>query len=98
MTYNQLLFYHIKNLQSTKTAAAYVARYIVFYHIKNLQSTKTLKVLKLILLLFYHIKNLQSTKTIILIRNWLNSFITLRIYKVLKPRGGQARPDTVLSH
>ena len=35
--------------------------------------------------MFYHIKNLQSTKTLISIFNYFFSFITLRIYKVLKP-------------
>ena len=35
---------------------------------------------------FYHIKNLQSTKTITVKHHNYNSFITLRIYKVLKPQ------------
>ena len=34
-------FYHIKNLQSTKTAKAEIENAEKFYHIKNLQSTKT---------------------------------------------------------
>ena len=35
------MFYHIKNLQSTKTNAVNEEFYELFYHIKNLQSTKT---------------------------------------------------------
>ena len=35
------LFYHIKNLQSTKTPGYNEAGDPRFYHIKNLQSTKT---------------------------------------------------------
>ena len=35
------MFYHIKNLQSTKTCDGCGKGYIGFYHIKNLQSTKT---------------------------------------------------------
>ena len=35
------MFYHIKNLQSTKTEHGYVFGFVWFYHIKNLQSTKT---------------------------------------------------------
>ena len=34
---------------------------------------------------FYHIKNLQSTKTVTGVGDAKISFITLRIYKVLKP-------------
>ena len=34
-------FYHIKNLQSTKTSSNTSDNGIMFYHIKNLQSTKT---------------------------------------------------------
>ena len=34
-------FYHIKNLQSTKTFKAKPYAAAKFYHIKNLQSTKT---------------------------------------------------------
>ena len=37
-------------------------------------------------LLFYHIKNLQSTKTNRFSVIFVTSFITLRIYKVLKPQ------------
>ena len=37
----ELQFYHIKNLQSTKTRHVRTARQQLFYHIKNLQSTKT---------------------------------------------------------
>ena len=36
--------------------------------------------------MFYHIKNLQSTKTVTATGNSDNSFITLRIYKVLKQK------------
>ena len=36
-------------------------------------------------LMFYHIKNLQSTKTPSSGGGPVKSFITLRIYKVLKP-------------
>ncbi len=35
--------------------------------------------------MFYHIKNLQSTKTSLNISVPAQRFITLRIYKVLKP-------------
>ena len=35
-------------------------------------------------LMFYHIKNLQSTKTVTGVGDAIISFITLRIYKVLK--------------
>ena len=55
-------FYHIKNLQSTKTIKINIKQYVMFYHIKNLQSTKT--------------ERAQKFRTL--------SFITLRIYKVLK--------------
>ena len=41
MKERRLRFYHIKNLQSTKTVWEKIQRYIWFYHIKNLQSTKT---------------------------------------------------------
>ena len=57
-----------------------------FYHIKNLQSTKTLFVTAFIIVEFYHIKNLQSTKTGTAENTYYASFITLRIYKVLKLR------------
>ena len=56
------LFYHIKNLQSTKTGMSDIGSTMKFYHIKNLQSTKTEE------------KGNTMNK----------SFITLRIYKVLK--------------
>ena len=36
-----LMFYHIKNLQSTKTSKKNKSSRTSFYHIKNLQSTKT---------------------------------------------------------
>ena len=36
------MFYHIKNLQSTKTRYIDFVTEQKFYHIKNLQSTKTL--------------------------------------------------------
>ena len=35
------MFYHIKNLQSTKTSPQGYHKTLPFYHIKNLQSTKT---------------------------------------------------------
>ena len=35
--------------------------------------------------MFYHIKNLQSTKTNLIYQVASDCFITLRIYKVLKP-------------
>ena len=35
------MFYHIKNLQSTKTDVLQNHLPLQFYHIKNLQSTKT---------------------------------------------------------
>ena len=38
------LFYHIKNLQSTKTQFSTSHLASLFYHIKNLQSTKTLPI------------------------------------------------------
>ncbi len=38
--------------------------------------------------MFYHIKNLQSTKTLPCTNAKSNGFITLRIYKVLKPAAG----------
>ena len=37
------MFYHIKNLQSTKTMPSLTVQDEKFYHIKNLQSTKTCK-------------------------------------------------------
>ena len=55
-----------------------------FYHIKNLQSTKTAQANADLGAAFYHIKNLQSTKTLLLALPRYGSFITLRIYKVLK--------------
>ena len=57
-----------------------------FYHIKNLQSTKTLLLVFRKSGKFYHIKNLQSTKTSHLNDPETLGFITLRIYKVLKPQ------------
>ena len=38
-----MAFYHIKNLQSTKTTGKDIEQLPWFYHIKNLQSTKTTK-------------------------------------------------------
>ena len=38
---NEKRFYHIKNLQSTKTPSVIDVYDLWFYHIKNLQSTKT---------------------------------------------------------
>ena len=58
----------------------------MFYHIKNLQSTKTYQRSDENELGFYHIKNLQSTKTNMGTVEFRSSFITLRIYKVLKPQ------------
>ena len=58
-----------------------------FYHIKNLQSTKTFILIMINIEKFYHIKNLQSTKTTICVLINDVGFITLRIYKVLKPAG-----------
>ena len=57
---------------------------LMFYHIKNLQSTKTRTFVFIDGVPFYHIKNLQSTKTLQFFKKRLDSFITLRIYKVLK--------------
>ena len=48
--------------------------------------------------LFYHIKNLQSTKTYFIMTMYECSFITLRIYKVLKLHGVQLQGHAVLSH
>ena len=48
--------------------------------------------------LFYHIKNLQSTKTIVNASGAVNCFITLRIYKVLKPYPVCVLIPKVLSH
>ena len=77
-------FYHIKNLQSTKTNLINHRIIATFYHIKNLQSTKTRYIDFVTEQKFYHIKNLQSTKTRAA-TNWgIGRFITLRIYKVLK--------------
>ena len=70
----------------------------MFYHIKNLQSTKTVLFHGCSDAQFYHIKNLQSTKTYQggLISGY--SFITLRIYKVLKPGAISFNSHDVLSH
>ena len=57
------MFYHIKNLQSTKTTKLPWKERREFYHIKNLQSTKTKVAVSFSGGKFYHIKNLQSTKT-----------------------------------
>ena len=78
------LFYHIKNLQSTKTCFVVGVCDVEFYHIKNLQSTKTPPFSVPPDPRFYHIKNLQSTKTRATNETAIVSFITLRIYKVLK--------------
>ena len=40
--FKEYAFYHIKNLQGTKTDVAAVSGDDLFYHIKNLQGTKTL--------------------------------------------------------
>ena len=80
------MFYHIKNLQSTKTPNLVTATGAVFYHIKNLQSTKTVIGHNSRDDMFYHIKNLQSTKTRHNLSPSKIGFITLRIYKVLKPQ------------
>ena len=69
-----------------------------FYHIKNLQSTKTVALPLTLSLLFYHIKNLQSTKTTLRINLAKLSFITLRIYKVLKLDYHLVESLSVLSH
>ena len=79
-----MMFYHIKNLQSTKTALENNCVTNKFYHIKNLQSTKTRLVDRCRVQEFYHIKNLQSTKTTWQMIIVESGFITLRIYKVLK--------------
>ena len=71
---------------------------IMFYHIKNLQSTKTPNRLVWEHWQFYHIKNLQSTKTLLLVFRKSGSFITLRIYKVLKQMINKTRRTKVLSH
>ena len=92
------MFYHIKNLQSTKTHKTPETSAIKFYHIKNLQSTKTLKEVIFWLEMFYHIKNLQSTKTLVLFFHGCPSFITLRIYKVLKLDRYKQGILQVLSH
>ena len=91
-------FYHIKNLQSTKTADMVGNLIALFYHIKNLQSTKTSSNTSDNGILFYHIKNLQSTKTRGGLRKWATSFITLRIYKVLKQKADIESVVHVLSH
>ena len=85
MYQHRFLFYHIKNLQSTKTPWHVRHHHSKFYHIKNLQSTKTVSVSLFVGAMFYHIKNLQSTKTDECDINNIIGFITLRIYKVLKP-------------
>ena len=71
---------------------------LLFYHIKNLQSTKTAPDKVPIVTSFYHIKNLQSTKTLDDFSHEHLSFITLRIYKVLKHNAPLAVPVKVLSH
>ena len=81
------MFYHIKNLQSTKTPRPRLLLQLSFYHIKNLQSTKTNVVRVPVNVVFYHIKNLQSTKTGLEMGKNPIGFITLRIYKVLKRLG-----------
>ena len=48
--------------------------------------------------MFYHIKNLQSTKTNCSTNLVLESFITLRIYKVLKQMRLLRQHRQVLSH
>ena len=48
--------------------------------------------------LFYHIKNLQSTKTLYSLYKFRFSFITLRIYKVLKQLPQTLTALQVLSH
>ena len=48
----------------------------------------------LALMMFYHIKNLQSTKTRVEKLLYLICFITLRIYKVLKPTAFCHRPKS----
>ena len=47
---------------------------------------------------FYHIKNLQSTKTEEKGNTMNKSFITLRIYKVLKQDCAIMKTKKVLSH
>ena len=42
MFFDKYAFYHIKNLQSTKTTVSQGIAASRFYHIKNLQSTKTI--------------------------------------------------------
>ena len=44
--------------------------------------------------MFYHIKNLQSTKTGDRIAQMMTGFITLRIYKVLKPVSPGIKTET----
>ena len=70
----------------------------MFYHIKNLQSTKTFADTGNEAQKFYHIKNLQSTKTKSFVEHGWISFITLRIYKVLKQIVKHMCSDAVLSH
>ena len=91
-------FYHIKNLQSTKTIIFVKLFRRQFYHIKNLQSTKTAAFKSSSRIGFYHIKNLQSTKTGYILAYVYRSFITLRIYKVLKLFPSSFLSFRVLSH
>ena len=70
----------------------------MFYHIKNLQSTKTRVCSPVKEDQFYHIKNLQSTKTVCIRSMVNNSFITLRIYKVLKLKRYKYKKANCLSH
>ena len=72
--------------------------FVRFYHIKNLQSTKTVYGARQCSQRFYHIKNLQSTKTHLQASLLRLSFITLRIYKVLKRVQEAGDEHLVLSH
>ena len=92
------LFYHIKNLQSTKTV---MQPYISVYSFITLRIYKVLKLassfshtpLSFITLRIYKVLK-QATNQ----KNYTQGFITLRIYKVLKRRVAQVSARKVLSH
>ena len=92
------MFYHIKNLQSTKTIKINIKQYVSFitlriYKVLKLLCSQSRERLRFITLRIYKVLKLDVTGV-----GDAKSFITLRIYKVLKPVTVLEEALPVLSH
>ena len=92
------MFYHIKNLQSTKTSGKLIPVFVGFI------TLRIYKVLKLRHEINITLKSFITLRIYKVLKQDLNtlpidlSFITLRIYKVLKLRPCRGPRRDVLSH